>query len=430
VKGGLSAVRARLAPRLVRVRAGAARVRELCPLRLPGLALLAAALWVALRFSREEADYLLYPAGLAAAGLVVLCVASVVLGGVVLRRAVVARPAGVPETLETTVATTTTFRCPRFARWPLLEVDLDWAAPADVGVVAEPRGRELEEVVTARARGRHARVERRFTVYDVFGLAAVTFRVAWEAPFRVAPAAAAATAELAASYAHGDAFSSPSGRPEGDLVEMRRYGYGDPLRHVLWRTFARTRRLLVRMPERATAPQPITVAFLVAGDADEATAAAARLYLERGVLGPDFVFAAAGALRPTRDPRDAIEQIIDSAAARAEGGAALERLAAQVEGSRLASCLVFVPPVDGAWRERVVAFSRRLAAPATVIIGVDGEPAAPRRRWARWLLSDDPDTDAGAADGRVFARVPGLRAALESDGLRVQVLHRRTGLVA
>ena len=46
---------------------------------------------------------------------------------------------------------------------------------------------------------------------------------------------------------------------------MRAYGHGDPMRHVLWKTFARSRRLLVRMPERAIAPSPTTVAFLIAG---------------------------------------------------------------------------------------------------------------------------------------------------------------------
>ena len=65
--------------------------------------------------------------------------------------------------------------------------------------------------------------------------------------------------------------------------------HGDPLRHILWKTFARTRRLLVRMPERAIAPQPITVAFLVAGEHDEPTASAARLYLERGLVGKFFL---------------------------------------------------------------------------------------------------------------------------------------------
>jgi hypothetical protein len=400
-----------------------ARIGGAVPVRLPGLILLVGALLVAFRFSREQADYLLYPAGLAAAGLVVLCALGVTLGAVVLRRDVRRRPAGIPDRFETTVATRTQFRFARLAAWPLVEVGMRWEEPAGFAVALDADGAEYEETVTPGERGRHARLARRFTVEDVFGLCAVSFTVSWDVPFRVAPLAATAAAELAASYAHGDAFSHPAGRAEGDLVEMRAYAYGDPLRHVLWKTFARTRRLLVRMPERAIAPQPITVAFLVAGERDEPTAAAARLYLERGVLGPDFIFAADGADRPTRQTGEALEQIIDSIRARGSGGAALEALANQVEPARLTTCLVFAPPVDGPWRARLVAFARRLAAPATVIIGVEGAAADGRRSALRRLVTRAP---AGVADG-VHDGLPALRAALEADGLRVQVLHRQTG---
>jgi len=400
------------------------RVWDLAPIRWPGLILLAVALWVALRFSRDQADYLLHPAALGAVGLVAVCALSVTLGALVLRRKLRRAEAGVPETMETLVTTHTEFRCPRFAAWPLIDVNMRWAEPSGVTVELTPARGAFAESVTPRQRGRHARVVRVFTVEDVFGLAAVRFRVAWEQPFAIAPASATTSAELAASHAHGDVFASPTGRAEGDLVEMRRYAPGDPLRHILWKTFARTRRLLVRVPERATAPQPITVAFLVAGPGDEPTAAAARLYLERGILGPDFIFAADGAARPTRDPREALDQIIDSAAARGDGGATLAGLAAQVERSRMTSCLVFVPPRDGPWRARVIDLARQLAAPATAIIGVDGAETPPRGLFARLLVARDGDED-----GESFSSLPALRAALEADGLRVQVLHRTTGQV-
>jgi hypothetical protein len=397
------------------------------PIRLPGLVVVGAGLFAALRLGKGEADYLLFPAGLVAVALVAVSLACVVAGALVLRRAVRRAPSGLVGNLETTQATPTAFRFPRLAAWPFIEVDMTWEAPATVTVDLQPAGRAYAETVTAHERGRHARVVRRFTVADVFGLTAISFRVAWDEPLRIAPASAAAAAELAQSYAHGDAFSHPAGRAEGDLIEMRAYGHGDPLRHVLWKTFARTRRLLVRMPERAIAPQPITVAFLVAGPDDEPTAATARLYLERGVFGPDFLFSADGAARPTRDTNEAVDQIIDSVAARADGGASLDALAAQVEATRLSTCVVFAPPVDGPWRDRVTAFVRRLPSPATIVIGVAGVADERRRgRLGRLLLAapgaDDPD-------GRAFARVPALRAALEADGLRVQVIHRETGQV-
>lgn len=394
------------------------------PIRLPGLILLGAALYVTFRFSSENSDYLLYPAGLGAMGLLILCVLAVAAGALSLRRAVRRLDASLPDRLETLVPVRTPFRCPRLSRWPLVDVSMSWTWPAGIAVETEAVGQSLEELVTPRERGRHTRVTRRFAVEDVFGLTSVTFAVTWEQPFAVVPAVAATSAELAASHAQGDSFSHPAGNPDGDLVEMRRYGAGDPLRHVLWKTFARTRRLLVRMPERALAPQPITVAFLVAGPSDEPTAAAARLYLERGILGPDFIFAADGSSRPTRDAREALEQIIDSAKARGEGGAALAGLATQVDRSRMISFIVFAPPVDGPWRARVVDLAQRIGVNATVIVGVDGVAAAPRGRLARLLARPEAGDD---PDSRALAELPALRAALEGDGLRVQVLHRRTG---
>src|SRR5262249_38984525 len=118
----------------------------------------------------------------------------------------------------------------------------------------------------------------------------------------------------------------------------------------------------------------------------------------------------------------ALEQIIDSIKARDRGGLALEGLANQVEPARLTTCLVFAPPVDGPWRERLVAFTRRLAAPATGIIGVEGAPPNGKSGTLRRLLVRVDHHGDGVLD-----RLPALRAALEADGLRVQVLHRETG---
>jgi hypothetical protein len=297
-----------------------------------------------------------------------------------------------------------------------------------VSVSLEPQGGAWAEVITPHARGRHTRVARRFTVEDVFGLAACSFTVAWEEPVRIAPARAVASAELAVGYATGDAFSHPSGRAEGDLVEMRAYGHGDPMRHVLWKTFARSRRLLVRMPERAIAPSPTTVAFLIAGPGDEPSCGTARLYLERNLFGADFLFGADGAAAPARDRDTALDQIIDSAGG--ESGIALDQLGKNIDPMRLASCVVFAPAVDGPWRERVVEFAARLPAPPTIVIGVDGAPpAAPRSRIARMLVRTSDADDGNDADGRAMVEVGALREALEASGLRVQVVHRSTGQV-
>ncbi len=405
-----------------RVRAWLSQMQRLFPFRPAGLLLIGVALFL-FRFSTQEADYLLYPSALASLALVALCVAFVVAGGWALRRAVRRLDAGIPESLETTHPVPTAFRIPSLRRWLVLDVQVAWAAPLGVVVTLEPVGDWFEEAVTPSQRGRHTRVVRRFTVGDIFGIAAVTFDVGWDSPVRITPGAALCSAELAASRASGDAWSHPSGRAEGDLVEMRSYAHGDSMRHVLWKTFARTRRLLVRTPERAVAAQPVNVAFLVVGKGDEPTAGVARTFIEQGLLGSDFAFSADGALHPTHLVAEAVEQIIDSVDR--DGAATLDALAAQVDPARMDACLVFAPAIDGPWRERVINLTRRLGITATVVIGVDGrlEAAAPRGRLERLLTRPD-------ADGECMpAGLKDLRNALEADGLRVQVLHRGTGLL-
>jgi hypothetical protein len=408
-----------LGRRLVRLGHRAAII----PLRARGILLAAVAAYVAWGIGKKQADYLLYVAGICAIALVGLCILCVLAGALRVWLAVRRTPAGIPTDLETTQAVPTGFRFPRLTWWPLVETRMTWEGPAGVDVALEARGNAWVEVITARARGRHAQVIRRFTVEDVFGLAACSFTVAWEEPVRIAPARAVASAELAVGYATGDAFSHPSGRAEGDLVEMRAYGHGDPMRHVLWKTFARSRRLLVRMPERAIAPSPTTVAFLIAGPGDEPSCGTARLYLERNLFGADFLFGADGAAAPARDRDTALDQIIDSAGS--DGGSALDQLGKNIDPMRLASCVVFAPAVDGPWRERVVAFAARPPAPPTIVIGVDGAAPRPQRSRLARMLVRRADTD--DADGRAMAEVGALREALEASGLRVQVVHRSTG---
>ncbi len=63
------------------------------------------------------------------------------------------------------------------------------------------------------------------------------------------------------------------------------------------------------------------VAGAVAAPGDEPSASTARLFLEQGLLGQDFVFAADGAPRPTSSAAEALEQVIRSRAHRGAQGA-------------------------------------------------------------------------------------------------------------
>lgn len=391
------------------------------PLRMGGLVLALASV-LALNISETEVDYLLRPVALVALALVVVCLLLVMVATFVVRVMVKKQEAGVPPELQSGGELTTTFRVPNVRKLGLLDIGLSWTLPAGFSVSLVRAEGRLGERIGALERGRHDRLTRRFTVEDVFGIAALSFELDWDIALRVTPIGAPVSQTLATSRSSGDAWSHPSGRAEGDLVEMRSYAHGDSMRHVLWRTYARTRRLLVRMPERAVAPQPLNVAFLIAGTDDEPSAGVARVFLEQGLLGPDFVFAADGAMKPTTRVPEAVEQIIDSIKARPNGAAGLDGLANQVEAHRMGSCVVFAPPVDGPWRERLVAMSRRLSVPATIVIGVDelAEAASPKTAVEKWLLQEDEAS-------RRALELASLKSSLETEGFIVKVVHRPTG---
>ena len=391
------------------------------PLRMGGLVLALASV-LALNISETEVDYLLRPVALVALALVAVCLLLVMVATFVVRVMVKKQEAGVPPELQSGGELTTTFRVPNVRKLGLLDIGLSWTLPAGFSVSLVRAEGRLGERIGALERGRHDRLTRRFTVEDVFGIAALSFELDWDIALRVTPIGAPVSQTLATSRSSGDAWSHPSGRAEGDLVEMRSYAHGDSMRHVLWRTYARTRRLLVRMPERAVAPQPLNVAFLIAGTDDEPSAGVARVFLEQGLLGPDFVFAADGAMKPTTRVPEAVEQIIDSIKARPNGAAGLDGLANQVEAHRMGSCVVFAPPVDGPWRERLVAMSRRLSVPATIVIGVDelAEAASPKTAVEKWLLQEDEAS-------RRALELASLKSSLETEGFIVKVVHRPTG---
>ena len=48
-----------------------------------------------------------------------------------------------------------------------------------------------------------------------------------------------------------DGLSNPSGKPEGDRMEIRRYVPGDSIRDVMWKVYAKTRQLNVRLAEKS-----------------------------------------------------------------------------------------------------------------------------------------------------------------------------------
>ncbi|MCB9524636.1 MAG: DUF58 domain-containing protein [Myxococcales bacterium] len=316
---------------------------------------------------------------------------------------------------------TTDLKLPRLAWWPLVQLDVRWDGPPDFQVSLQAEGPHAREKVTPQGRGFRASLTRRVTIHDIFGLAALTLPHKSEAALRVVPAMAPGHMRLALRHAAAEGMPHPDGEPVGDLVEMRRYAPGDPMRMVLWKVYARSRRLLVRMPERAITPQPSLVAWFVPGPGDEATASAARTFIERGELGEDFVFGADGTDHLLHTAHDAVEAIIDSAHVRQAGGQGLHSLRA-LDRHQLNNTVFFVPAQAGPWLDRLKAFCGALPARPTFVVAIDAVTARAPGAVSRALLTHAERP----AEAPLVGDLKGLVDRLTALG-DVQLLHRPSG---
>lgn len=402
----------------------ARRAWGLFPLSLAGICCLGAGYWAFKRWGKAHGDYVLYDAGIMAMALVAVCALLVVLGAAWVFWRVRGHIEDDHVVVDAGHELITGFAFPSLRFVPLLRVSMVWDEPAGAAVTLLPQGAGYLERLVFLQRGRVARVVRVFTVSDVFGIARLGFAVGYAADLRISPALGQAALSINMRMASGEGISHPSGDPVGEMIEMRRYAQGDPLRFVLWKTYARTRRLLVRAPERAIVPQPKTVAYLVAGPQDEASASTARTLLEGHGLGREVVFAADGAAEPVATDGEAVELLIGSASHKHRGGQDLARLLTSLDRVQLGNVVLFTPAEPGPWLETIAAFTKRLPAPPTIVVGVDDlEPAKKRGRLSRLLrFSAEPGPDSLRALKTVVLALQGL-------GAQVRLVHRPSGRI-
>jgi uncharacterized protein (DUF58 family) len=362
------------------------RAREVCPLTLRGTLVLGAALSALYVYGFGELDGVWYVAGLGLCALSALTLfwvlAAALRVGVWLRRSPELEPR--PLAVDTDRELATHFALPRLRFWLLVEVRVSWLTPAAVDVTLAETGSLGREQVRFADHGEFREVVRRVELRDVFGLAALSLRQRRPLSIDVLPQRGAlVTLAPLQSLAGGDDVPHPLGVAHGDRLELKRYAPGDPARFIHWKVYARTQKLVVRMPERALARAYRVAAFLAAGAGDGPSAAVARVALEQGALGADFRFGADGSPTPLARVDQSLVALRRSAAHREQGGADLARFVEAVEKEGPAALVVFAPVAAAPVEERIAALLRERARPLRVVIGVDGVTREPPPPW--WL---------------------------------------------
>jgi hypothetical protein len=279
---------------------------------------------------------------------------------------------------------------------PFIELSWEWLTPPDVEVRTVSHWRQVFEEVLPRRRCLVDRLIRRVQVRDVLGMARVVWR--FERPSRVMILPDRGRLDqttVLRSLVGGEDHPDPYGDAHGDRVEMRQYAPGDSARNILWKVFARNRRLMVRMPERALSARPRTCAYLVAGPSDEPSAGLARVVLEHRMLGEGWRFGADGSPGFADNLDSALELLARSGNPDAgPPGLAAFLKRAEIDGYQ--NCLVFLPAASGDWLDEVrqVAAGSRLS--LTWMLGLDGLQTGLERPtlWKRLLLRPEPTTPA------------------------------------
>lgn len=424
---------------LHRARNRLSRLSAAVPLTASGAAVLLLALSTLYFFGYQRMDLVVFALAVCALIIVLAAVALTTITGVILRR----RPAllfdgqggGLDIRVEAGYPNETGFACRPLPWLPL--VSLQWRVTEpdtmQTGIRLSPDGHSLEEEVIPSRRCLVPRVQRRFVVADVLGLA----RHGWTVtrPDRLVALPRAGRLRrlpLLRSLSAEDGLPEPTGDPVGDRMEIRPYAPGDPVRNILWNVYARTRQLNIRLEEKSLHHSQRTLAYLIGADDDEAAAAAARVAIEGGALGDDWLFATDRHPEGTWQRPQALEQIAASrilpreASPPWQGSGLLAFL--RTPGAAGAHCIVFAPPCQGPWIGALQQACREHAGRFSVVLCTDGfrEPEPPRS--LRRLLFR-PRESSGNPSGPVSS-VSQLRqtmAALTGVTADLLVVDRQTG---
>lgn len=410
--------------RLRRWLARLAPVVELFPLTPLGMAVLVGGYLVLQRYGYRHRDLVLFALGALAVLLVGVALFVTLLGTLVVRRRLARSATSTVRRLECERWSASGFGFARPSLVPLLTVMWRWN---DRPVRVRQRhvhGRLVEDVRPVR-RASVRRISRRFEVGDAFGLARIVFHRVEACELEILPSTGALRKpQVIRGLASGSDQSHADGRADGDPFDTRRYAPGDPIRFVLWKVFAKSRALIVRTPERALSPVEHTVAYLVSGRGDEASAGAARIALDVGAFGEDWRVGADGSPTLARTKDEAMALLAASAdVSESDGGAGLGRFLE--DAGALGRLVVFVPPRLGPWLGRVSAMVRERGRRVDFVIGTDGFDLRPSVRRLLERTDDLRSHEVGTPLEELRAVVRALGG--EARGARVVIVDRRTG---
>ncbi|MCB1665620.1 MAG: DUF58 domain-containing protein [Pseudomonadales bacterium] len=416
-----------------------ALLRERFPLTLQGVVLLVIALLALQRYGYGRMDLVVFALAICALAIVCFSTVIVVLGGLILRHQIrhklemdaLLHRGPPPVKVECGYPNETGFRLHTMPWLPLIGVSWEIVYPdaIDTRLRLSEDEEQWEEQIVPRRRCHARRITRRYTVRDVLGFSRFTWRITQEGELLALPQAGNVKAlPLLRSLTAEDGFPDPGGNPEGDRMEIRPYVPGDSVRNILWKVYARNRHLNVRLPERSVFHSSRTLAYLVSSPHDEAAAAVARVAVESGALGDDWLFGADGSEKATQMVEDALTMIAGSRALERPLDYGLDRFLQTHGSGGSVHCIVFASAEMAPWLGQLRATIARFRVRFSVVLATDGlrtqdaEPA-----WQRLLFRQPTPAKAGDGDKPALAELSRLLTEVGQLVESTLVVDRHTG---
>ncbi len=418
-------------------------LQERFPLTVQGCAVLIIALAALEIFGYGSMDLVVFALAVCALAIVGFSLLAVLLAGLILRYrlrvSLEAKPAASQTiTVEAGYPNETGFTLPALAWLPL--ISLDWQIVYPDYIESRKRlnadATAWEESMVPLRRCRTASVTRRYTVSDVLGFCRFSWRVSQQQTVVALPQTGhVRNLPLLRSLTAEDGISSPSGTPQGDRMDIRRYVAGDSVRNIMWRVYARNRHLNVRLAEKSVHHSNRTLAYLLSGPDDEAAAAVARVAVESGALGEDWVFAADGSAEFATTAPAALVLIAGSRALGEPLPCGLDNFLQQMQSAQTDShCIVFASASAGPWVQALRSSVSRFGGRFSIVLATDGladEQSA--AWWQRLLFRADAERRAARqgpsiADRNAVPRLSMLLAELNQFAESSLIVDRHTGL--
>jgi hypothetical protein len=253
------------------------------------------------------------------------------------------------------IPTSTGFYIPSFIWTPFINVTWAWEKPQEMTVDVRKEGGRSMEIVTAERRGFYEEITRKIEVGDVFGFTRIRWEQKEPTRIEILPRIGKLTnMNMFLAMFRGEDISHPDGMPEGDRIEIRQYCAGDSFKSIMWKIYAQTRKLYVRIPETAIAVKPRVAAYLVSGRGDETTASLARIIIENRMLGREWIFGSDGSTRPATEQQDALINLAKSGNFRKLDIVNLRNFLDYAVSKGAYHCLVILPPDMQSWKDEIV----------------------------------------------------------------------------